>query len=84
MTKTTLFDAVVEATGLNPRIAPFVVRRVCASLEFPAATMTKAQLLSSLEAMRVAIRVYKSAEEADVAIDRMRRLAGNAPEAGAA
>ena len=74
MTNTSLFEVVVNATGLNPRIAPFVVRRVCASLGFPAATMDKDQLRSSIEAIGAAIRVYKPAAEADEAVERLRRL----------
>lgn len=70
-----LFDVVVRETGLNPRIAPFVVRRVCASLGFPAATMNQKQLLASLDAMAAAIRVYKPAAEADEAVARLKRLA---------
>ena len=78
MTEASLFDIVVNATGLNPRIAPFVVRRVCASLGFPASTMDKVKLLSSLEALGAAIRVYKTAEEANEAIERLRRVATSA------
>ena len=77
MTNNSLFDVVVDATGLNPRIAPFVVRRVCASLGFPAAAMNKAQLLSSLEALGAAIRVYKPAADADEAVERLKRLASS-------
>ena len=70
-----LFESVVKETGLNPRIAPFVVRRVCASLGFPATTMTEAQLLQSVDAIGAAIRVYKPIAEADEAVERIRRLA---------
>lgn len=73
----TLFDAVVEETGLNPRIAPFVVRRVCATLGFPAATMNHAQLLQSMDALGAAIRVYKPATEAEQSVERLRRLAAS-------
>jgi len=70
-----LFESVVKETGLNPRIAPFVVRRVCASLGFPAAAMTKDKLIQSLDAIGAAIRVYKPSSEADEAVERIRRLA---------
>ena len=70
-----LFQEVVEATGLSPKIAPFVVRRVCTSIGFPATSMTPAQLTSSLGALAAAIRVYKPKEEADQAVARLQRLA---------
>ena len=72
-----LFEVVVKATGLSPRIAPFVVRRVCASVGFPAVNMNKAQLLSSLEAMATALRIYKSPAEADEAVERLKKLAAS-------
>ena len=75
MTEASLFDSVVNATGLNPRIAPFVVRRVCASLGFPATSLDKAKLLSSLDAIGTAVRVYKTPEEADEAVERLRQVA---------
>ena len=77
MTEGSLFDSVVNATGLNPKIAPFVVRRVCASLGFPATSLDKIKLLSSLEPIGAAIRVYKTAEEAEEAVERIRRIAAS-------
>lgn len=83
MSNSSLFDLVVHATGLNPRIAPFVVRRVCASLGFTAANMNQDHLLKSLDALGAAIRVYRSPAEADEAIARLRWLATGGIQHGA-
>ena len=69
-----LFDDVVAATGLSPRIAPFVVRRVCSSVGFQALKMEKEHLRAIIPALAAAIRIYKPPEHVDRALRDLDRL----------
>jgi len=73
---TTLFDEVVEASGLLEMIAPFTVSRllVAAGIETPR-DLTTAQLARALPELEQGLAVYLRDDELAHAVDAIRRLA---------
>ena len=72
----TLFDQVVQATGLNALIAPFTVSRLLVRADIEPKEMTAEDLGRALPEIERGISVYLSREECEQAMVRLRALSG--------
>ena len=74
--ESTLFDRIVEASGLAPLIAPFTVRRLLIRCNIiPPETVTAEQLLHYLPAVGDGLSRFLNEEEHERAITSLRALA---------
>jgi len=70
-----LFDQVVEASGLTPLVAPYTVRRLLLRENIvPPESVTQAQLRQALPSLLDALRVYLDGEEHAAATEALEAL----------
>ena len=75
MNASSLFDAVVEASGLVALIAPFTVSRLLVAAGVSPQEMTPADLERALPELEKGLAVYLPDDELDRSLASMRRLA---------
>jgi hypothetical protein len=73
-TDTTLFDQVVEASGLVSLIAPFTISRLLVSADVSPRDMTAGDLERAMPELEKGLAVYLSGDELDEALAKLRRL----------
>jgi len=73
-----LFDEVVEASGLVALIAPFTITRLLIGADVSPQDMTREDLARALPALEQGLAVYLGDEELERATANLRRLAGSA------
>ena len=69
-----LAETLTRLTGLSERLAPFVVRRVCASAGVLARDLSDNDLPTVVPLLEQAIALYLSTDELDAARARLRTL----------
>ena len=75
-TETSLFERIVEASGLAPLIAPFTIRRLLIRCEIvPPEQVTPEQLRRSLPALYDGLQRFLNEEERERAITSLTELA---------
>ena len=74
----TLFDRVVEASGLNEVVAPFTISRLLIRADAQPEALAPADLARALPEIERGIRVYLTDEEAEEAVGKLRALAAEA------
>ena len=72
---TTLFDEVVQASGLMDLIAPYAISRLLISADVAPRELTPADLRRALPQLEEGLKVYLDAEQLEQAVDALRRLA---------
>ncbi len=72
-----LFDAVVEASGLVALIAPFTVSRLLVAADVNPQDMTRDDLVRALPSLEHGLSVYLAEDELEEALGNLRRLAGD-------
>ena len=72
-----LFDSVVEASGLVALIAPFTVSRLLVSAGVSPQDLTREDLAGALPELEKGLSVYLSEDELRSALGAMRELAGS-------
>jgi hypothetical protein len=70
-----LFDDVVEATGLMALIAPYTVSRLLISAGYAPRELTRDDLARALADLERGLAVYLDAEQLDRSMAKLRRLA---------
>ena len=75
-TDRSLFDRVVEASGLNEVVAPFTMSRLLIRADAQPDALRPPDLARALPEIERGIRVYLSEAEAAQAVARLRELAG--------
>jgi hypothetical protein len=73
----TLFDEVVEASGLNSLIAPFTVSRLLLSADVQPQELTPGALTDALPHLEEGLAVYLRGEDLARALEQIRRLAAD-------
>jgi hypothetical protein len=73
---TSLFDDVVEATGLAQLIAPFTVSRLLVAADVVPGELTAEGLARALPELERGLSVYLGPDELARALTNLRRLAG--------
>lgn len=73
---TSLFDEVVEASGLLELIAPFTVSRLLIAADVSPRDLTPADLARALPDLERGLTVYLGDEQLAEAMAELRRLAG--------
>ena len=73
-----LFDEVVEASGLVALIAPFTISRLLVAADVSPQEMTEDDLARALPALEEGLAVYLGEDELEQARTNLRRLAGPA------
>jgi hypothetical protein len=71
-----LFDRVVEATGLSSVVAPFTVSRLLLRADVQVETLTPQELSRALPEIERGLAVYLRDEELERAVEAVRALAG--------
>ena len=70
-----LFDQIVEASGLNEVVAPFTVSRLLLRADVQPESVSRDGLERALPELESGLRVYLTEGEADAALARLRGLA---------
>lgn len=72
-----LFDAVVEASGLVALIAPFTISRLLVAADVSPQEMTAGDLQRALPSLENGLSVYLGDDELEQALGNLRRLAAD-------